>query len=132
MEHIVGTIVENATTTQLEGGKTVVNFRIVVTDKYYSQSVREWKERKRYFECRLWHKVGAGKYILKGQVMAISGLIDVRAYKNAAGDAVGKLIMDVDNFDWKGWAANPNKGAQQPVAETAAFTTGGAADDLPF
>ncbi|RPD43136.1 single-stranded DNA-binding protein [Chitinophaga barathri] len=132
MELIVGTIVADATTTNLESGKTVVNFNMVVTDKYFSQTLNEWKERNRFFECRLWHRTGAGKHILKGQVMTITGIIGVRAYNNTAGEPVGRLIIDVNDFEWKGWANSPHKGTPRPTVAAAAFTTGATADDLPF
>jgi single-strand DNA-binding protein len=136
MEKIVGHVVAQATTREFENGKHVVNFKIA-ENRSVPDGEGGFKQAVRFFECAYWIAPGIAVHLVKGKLVAVEGIIGVRAYVNSHnGDAVGNLTLHVRSIQLYGGSAH----AGSTPAETAALSptkgnessSGADADDLPF
>ena len=91
----------------------------------------------KWVDCKIWKDANEGvrKYITQGQQLYLEGTPDVRAYKNAAGEAVAVSVLHVHTVKLLGKKGdNDNAGAS-----TGAYSGGSArsaapenSDDIPF
>jgi single-strand DNA-binding protein len=104
MEKIVGYVIAQATTKSFESGKSVVNFRIV-ENRSVPDGEGGYKKAARFFECSYWVGPGIAPHLVKGKLVALEGIIGVRAYINSHnGEALGILTLYVQYIELYGVA----------------------------
>jgi single-strand DNA-binding protein len=136
MEKIVGHVVAQATTRTFENGKHVINFKIA-ENRSVPDGEGGYKQAVRFFECSYWIAPGVAVHLVKGKLVAVEGIIGVRAYINSHnGEAIGILTLHVRSVQLYGGAAhsgaNPAETPASTPAQDAGASEGAVSDDLPF
>jgi single-strand DNA-binding protein len=134
MEKIVGHLVAQATTKEFENGKHVVNFKIA-ENRSVPDGEGGYKQAVRFFECSYWIGPGIAVHLVKGKLIAVEGIIGVRAYINSHnGDAVAVLTLHVRSIQLYGSSAHSGSASTetQPTAPDANSSHGTDSEDMPF
>lgn len=86
---IIGRLGKDPETRQTQGGKTVVNFTLAVSEKYKDKEETTW------FNCIAFEKTGdiIAKYSKKGDLLNVEGKIKTRQYHDSSG--VTKYVWEV-------------------------------------
>jgi single-strand DNA-binding protein len=80
------------------GEMTVLNFPLAVKKR---QKGSDGKPLTLWIDCAIWGKRAESlqRYIQKGDKLAVSGETDVRGYTNSNGQAVGVMVLTIDDID---------------------------------
>ncbi|MBS1598406.1 MAG: single-stranded DNA-binding protein [Bacteroidetes bacterium] len=125
MVQLFGRITRNAKVTELKDGKKVTNFSIAINDEYKSKTGKVKKVT--YVECAYWLNPDMSVYFTKGKLLEVNGRLEVSAYNNLQGEAVGKINFHVSNFKFHGNGTPSKKEENHIAAESSS-----AMADLPF
>jgi single-strand DNA-binding protein len=138
---IIGNLGKDCTTNMV-GGRNVINFSVAHTEKY-KDSTGMQKEKTLWVECAYWtDKTGIVPYLKKGQTVYAEGTPEIRSYTKNDGSAGASLTMRVLNVQLIGSASRGEVSdangiperfpTAASVAPMTAATGVGADDDLPF
>ncbi len=83
---ITGRIVSDAKTNFVKGDKEVVNFTVVVNDRYRPKGATETKELTTYYNIAWWRGTGIAKLLTKGSIVTVSGRLFTNAYLDLQGN----------------------------------------------
>ena len=136
MEKIVGHVVAQATTRTFENGKHVINFKIA-ENRSVPDGEGGYKQAVRFFECSYWIAPGVAVHLVKGKLVAVEGIIGVRAYINSHnGEAIGILTLHARSIQLYGGSASSSASPSEPSApanlQGDEASHGTITDDLPF
>jgi single-strand DNA-binding protein len=136
MEKIVGHVVAQATTREFENGKHVINFKIA-ENRSVPDGAGGYKQAVRFFECSYWISPGIAAHLVKGKLVAVEGIIGVRAYINSHnGEAIGILTLHVRTLQLYGGSTHVGTTPAETTASTSVQGTesaeGGSSDEMPF
>ena len=105
------------------GEMTVLNFPLAVKKR---QKGSDGKPLTLWIDCAIWGKRAESlqRYIQKGDKLAVSGETDVRGYTNSNGQAVGVMVLTIDDVELDPRGADrgqqgAQQGYQQPPAGQA-------------
>lgn len=127
---IAGRIANNATVHELNDGRQVVHFTIVVNDSYKRKGEDQFTEVATFFNCSYWRKPGIAPHLTKGKLVQVYGRISISVYNNVGGEARGSLQFHVNEVKFLGGIARREQ--QQPVSEPEQVVAGEEKEDLPF
>lgn len=82
---IVGRLAANATTRSTKTGDSVVNFTVVVNERYRAKGSDEVKEVVHYVNCAHWKAENMAKYLTKGKLVEVEGAIGCEAWQGKDG-----------------------------------------------
>ena len=133
MVQLFGRITKDAIVSETKGGKKVVNFSIALNDSYKPRD-GEVKKFVTFVNCAWWVNPANAAYLTKGKLIEVNGRMDVTAYKNMKGEAVGSLNFHVNNYKLYGGGSLSGEPVlpknKQETVEPDKITE--AVDDLPF
>lgn len=127
----IGNIGQDPVLKVLPDGKTAIcNFSVAATTGWGEKKGTLW------INCAVFGKQAeiADKYLKKGKQVAVIGSLNVRPYKNAAGEDKFSVDLSVDSFKMLGRKEDEGGegGERQPAQSHAAPAAGGYDDDIPF
>jgi single-strand DNA-binding protein len=125
---LTGRLTADAKVSTLKDERKVVNFSIVINDRYKPKS-GEVKEIATFMNCAYWVNPGIAPYLTKGALVELYGRIGVNAWTNAEGEAKASLNFHVGNIKLHGGRKTNEQATQNAAADGPAET---AAADLPF
>jgi single-strand DNA-binding protein len=119
----------------MPSGKAVATFNIACSDDYKDKSTGESVEQTNWIPVVVFDRLAevAGKYLMKGSQVYVSGEFQTRKWKDNDGNDRYKSEIVVNNLQMLGGRANQQQAAQQskPVqqnqAELSEFD-----DEIPF
>ena len=123
---ITGRIVGEAKISIVKGDKEVVNFTVVVNDRYRPKGSTETKELTTYYNIAWWKATGIAKILTKGSIVTISGRLFVNAYNDMNGNAKGSINCHADSIKLIRGKKSEAPKQQEPHELTEPIT------DLPF
>lgn len=98
---IIGNIGKDAVVSQ-SGEKSVINFSLAQTETYLDQNQVK-HEKTRWYDCALWRqKIGVAEYLKAGQLVCVTGSVDVRTWQTQGGEFKAGLSMRVDDVELLG------------------------------
>ncbi|MDZ4670168.1 MAG: single-stranded DNA-binding protein [Phototrophicales bacterium] len=82
----------------------VCSFSVAVTERWNDSQSNEKKEKTTWYRVTCWRKLAelANQYIKKGRPIMVVGTVEVRAYKNNAGEAAASLELTASNLQFLG------------------------------
>lgn len=111
----IGNLGNDATVKEVNS-KTVINFSIAHTEKW-KDAQGNLKEKTTWLACARWgDNAAVAPYLTKGTKVAVVGDVEAEAYKNAAGEAMATLKMNVRELELLGSATGATQAAQ-PAAQ---------------
>lgn len=111
---IAGRLGRDADVRDVQGGRSVINFPVVTTEKYKDRN-GEMKESTKWFDCAKWadgDKTGIAQYLKRGTSVIIHGKVDARAYKTDSGDAKASLTLTVERIELFGGSPSQSERPQ--------------------
>lgn len=129
---ITARVTADAAVSQTNNGKTVVNFSVVINDRYKAKGADRATEIATYVECAYWINPGIAMYLTKGTIVELQGRPGARAYINKNNEAVGVLTLNVSRIKLHGGGKNP---ITHPVANALPVNASQLTeplDDSPF
>jgi len=126
-QQLTGRITANAKVNSISGNREVVNFTVVINDRYKTKA-GEWEQVSTFIECAYWRSSTVAKYLTKGQLVSVAGFIRPGAYVNKKGEPVGTIKCNVSEIDFLSKSDKAAKAGGRKETSRAAET----ADDLPF
>lgn len=81
----------------------VCSFSVAVTERW-NDDKGEKKEKTTWYRVTCWRKMAetANRYVKKGMPIMVVGTVEVRAYKNSAGEPAATLELTASNFQFLG------------------------------
>jgi len=125
---IVATLTKDAKVNATKTGKQVINFDVAVNEKFRVKATGELKSTTKFVQCSMWCGISLAQYLTKGKQVLVAGDIDVKAYINKEGKAIGALTLKVAKIKFLDGKGEGKQKAQQAAPATATEN----ADDLPF
>ncbi|MVN91465.1 single-stranded DNA-binding protein [Mucilaginibacter aquatilis] len=86
---ITGRLVADAAVRNIEGDRTVTNFRVAVNRKYVSGG--EQREDTTFIDCAYWRSDAVAPYLTKGLLVQLFGHISARPWVNRDGEPMASL-----------------------------------------
>ncbi len=82
----------------------VCSFSVAVTERWNDSQNNEKKEKTTWYRVTCWRKLAetANRYVKKGMPIMVVGTVEVRAYKNSAGEPAATLELTASNFQFLG------------------------------
>lgn len=103
---VTGKLTSNAEVKEINEKTTVINFTIANNDADYKDANGEWVNRPAFFDCQYFvrkESVNAINYAMnhlkKAAGVLVEGVININCYNNQEGKAVGRLTLNVSNYD---------------------------------
>jgi len=117
----------------IASGESVVQFSVAVKSGFGDKSVTTW------VRCSYWGKRSDGvkSYLLKGQLVGISGELTLKEFTNKEGQKQSSLEVRVNDLTLLGKADHDSAPAQRPAPKPQAEPSGASdfsdfSDDIPF
>ena len=131
-----GHIGQDAVVNILEGGATVINFSVAISEKFKNKAGK-LVERTTWVSCaKFGEKTKVAEYLKKGTMVLVSGRPSVRAYQKQGGELHAQLNCTVDAIELissKKDAVQQQAVSNVPVEQqVAAENLSEPLDDLPF
>lgn len=95
---ITGRVTADAVVQQRDGGREVMNFSIVVNDRYKPKGIEEYQEVATFINCSYWLRPKIAGWIKKGAFVQVTGRIGMHVYINNEGNPVGSLDFHVNEI----------------------------------
>mgnify|MGYP003582118542 CR=1 FL=1 len=122
--------ITNTVVNELKDGRKVVNFSIVVNDRFKRKDDEQFTEVATFFNCSYWRNPAIAQYLTKGNLVQVYGRVSVSAYNNAAGEAKGSLQFHVNEIKFLGGTAKQEQSQHQ--TQSTPQITAEEKEDLPF
>ncbi len=80
----------------------VCSFSVAVTERWNDKQTNEKKEKTTWYRVTCWRGLAetANQYVKKGMPIMVVGTVEVRAYKNNAGEAAASLELTASTFQF--------------------------------
>lgn len=97
--HIIGRLTGNPELRTTTSGKEVCTFDVAVNRRKTPNNQNPGAD---YFHVSAWEEKGRNcqKYLAKGKMVSVTGLVSVRAYTNNQGEAKGSLEVKADDVEF--------------------------------
>lgn len=103
---LIGNIGRDAIVTQL-GENSAINFTVAVTEKWLDKD-KVKHEKTIWFDCALFRQsTTIANYLKKGQLIFLSGKIELKQWQSAGGEHKAGLGMIVDEIELLGGKIEP-------------------------
>jgi single-stranded DNA-binding protein len=113
MEQLHGFLVDDSQVKEAHG-TTVVTFRVAVYRNFQDHN-GEWKATKREFDCSWWNVKRISKYLLKGRLVIMTGLVNAEPVaRKEASQATAQLTFGVASLEWYEIS---NRAPENPLGE---------------
>lgn len=121
--HAIGHLGKDAVKNDVNG-KTVINFSVAHTEKYKDHQGNQ-KEKTTWVECARWtDHTGILPYLVKGSLVYVEGVPDIRTYETNAGKMGASITLRVINIQLLGGKAEKNEAITDAIVVPI--------EDLPF
>lgn len=98
---IIGNIGKDAVVSQ-HGENSVINFSLAQTETYMDHNQVK-VEKTRWYDCSLWRqKTTVAQYLKQGQLVCITGSVELRTWQTAGGEFKAGLTMRVEDVELLG------------------------------
>ena len=100
---MVGNLVTDPETRELQQGNSVTKFRIA-SNRSYKTKGGEKKEDATFIDCEMWGPRGQVlvQYAKKGNSLLVEGYLKQENWESKDGEKRSKLLISVDNFEFFG------------------------------
>lgn len=136
---IIGYLGRDPETRYMPSGDAVTNFSIATTEKWKDKSTGEAKEATEWHRINTFGKLAeiAGKYLLKGSLVYVSGKLVTRKWTDASGVEKYSTEIKADTLKMLGGKQDSEQQSHsrtQPVSSPSAEqnSLGAMNDDIPF
>ena len=130
---MIGNLVADPETKELQQGNSVTKFRIASNRSYKTKS-GEKKEDSTFVDCEIWGPRGSilMQYAKKGNPLLVEGYLKQENWESKDGEKRSKLIISIENFEFLG-----GKREESDVSDTSRSTAIKSKDkqelsDIPF
>jgi single-strand DNA-binding protein len=98
---IIGNIGSDAVIAQ-HGENSVINFTLAQTETYLDHNQIK-VEKTRWYDCALWRqKTKIAEYLKKGQLVCVTGSVELRTWQSQGGEFKAGFSMRVENVELLG------------------------------
>jgi single-strand DNA-binding protein len=94
---IKGKLTANALVREVNGGKLVTNFTIVMNEKDYTKNGKR-KKTSTYVKCNYWFNPGVAEFLNEGTLVELMGHMGAGSWVNKDGVAKANLIFKTSNI----------------------------------
>jgi single-strand DNA-binding protein len=130
----IGHLGKDAVVNQVNG-KSVINFNVAHSEKYKDNSGTEINKTT-WVSCGYWSdKTTVAQYLLKGTLVYVEGVPDIKTYQDAQGKTNANITLRVGNIQLLGGKKEDNSQRQpDPIATHPSISNDISAesDGLPF
>ncbi|WP_066439484.1 MULTISPECIES: single-stranded DNA-binding protein [Chryseobacterium group] len=130
--NIVGRITKNAEINTLKNDKQVVNFSVVINDRFKTKQ-GEVREQTTYYNCSYWLSANVAKILTKGTLVELTGRASASAWIGKDGEIKSGLNFHTSNIKLHGGGKKSDTDEQtvsQPQKSNGFAED--TEDDLPF
>lgn len=98
---IIGNIGKDAIVAQ-HGENSVINFTLAQTETYLDKD-KVKHDKTRWYDCALWRQsTTVADYLKAGQLVCVTGVLDVKLWQAAGGEMKASLSFKVDEIELLG------------------------------
>ena len=97
---ITGRLVADAAVRNIEGDKSVTNFRVAVNRRYVSGG--EQREETTFIDCAYWRSEAVAPYLTKGLLVQLFGHISARPWVSRDGEPMASLNFHTNEITFLG------------------------------
>lgn len=94
---IVGRLTDEATVSQLNDGRQVVNFCVAINERYKNKQ-GETKKQTAFINCSYWISPKVAEHLHKGVIVSLYGSLSSKAYIDQHGEAQPVLYYHVNDI----------------------------------
>ena len=123
---ITGRIVTDAKVSIAKGDREVVNFTVVINDRYRPKGTTETKEFSTFYNIAWWMGKGIAKVLTKGSIVTVTGRLFTNAYLDLQGNPKASINCHASEIK----LIHIKKSAETIQPEPHKLTE--PIDDLPF
>jgi single-strand DNA-binding protein len=109
---ITGRLVADAAVRNIEGDRTVTNFRVAVSRRYVSGG--EQREDTTFIDCAYWRSDAVAPYLTKGLLVQLFGHISARPWVNRDGEPMASLTFYTNEIKMLGASRKADEGKVKP------------------
>jgi single-strand DNA-binding protein len=112
----------------------VCSFSVAVTERWNDRQSNEKKEKTTWYRVTCWRGLAetANQYVKKGMPIMVVGTVEVRAYKNNAGEAAATLELTATTFQFLGGSGAGGGGGEHGDDNYDDFAPPNNMGDIPF
>lgn len=112
----------------------VCSFSVAVTERWNDRQNNEKKEKTTWYRVTCWRGLAetANQYVKKGMPIMVVGTVEVRAYKNNAGEAAATLELTATTFQFLGGGGASGGGGEHGDDNYDDFAPPNNMSDIPF
>ena len=97
---ITGRLVADAAVRNIEGDRTVTNFRVAVNRRYVSGG--EQREETTFIDCAYWRSDAVAPYLTKGLLVQLFGHISAKPWVSRDGEPMASLNFHTNEITFLG------------------------------
>ena len=97
---ITGRLVADAAVRNIEGDRTVTNFRVAVNRRYVSGG--EQREETTFIDCAYWRSAAVAPYLTKGLLVQLFGHISAKPWVSRDGEPMASLNFHTNEITFLG------------------------------